>query len=93
MLEGDQQIWKNSNGAYMIRFFKFSKEVYVIIDDYLPVDKEDKFAFAKSEDKDEIWPALLEKAYAKMYSSYNNIVGGKCHRVLSEFTNGFPFEI
>lgn len=36
---------------------------------------------------------ILEKAYAKMYSSYTSIVGGKAHFVMAEFTGGFPSEI
>jgi len=34
----------------MVRFYKFSKEIYVTIDDYLPVNSEDEYVFAKSED-------------------------------------------
>lgn len=77
----------------MVRFYKFCKEVYVIIDDFLPINNHDEFVFAKSEDLCEIWPCILEKAYAKLYSGYHNIVEGKCHRVFAEFTGGFPFEI
>ena len=32
----------------MVRFFKFSKQFYVIIDDQLPVNQEDEWVFAKS---------------------------------------------
>jgi hypothetical protein len=32
----------------MVRFYKFSKEVYVIIDDYLPCQCDDTLSFAKS---------------------------------------------
>ena len=77
----------------MVRFFKFSKEVYVIIDNQLPVDSQDNFVFARSEQNDEIWPCILEKAYAKLYGGYENIIAGKVHRVLAELTGGFPFEI
>jgi hypothetical protein len=34
----------------MVRFFKFLKKVYVIVDDQLPVDSHDDFVFARSED-------------------------------------------
>lgn len=36
--------------------------------------------------------SILEKAYAKLYKSYQAIDGGKCHLVLAEFTGGFPEE-
>ncbi len=35
----------------------------------------------------------MEKAYAKLYGGYQNIVSGKCHQVLAEFSGGFPFEV
>lgn len=77
----------------MIKFNKFLKDVYITIDDQLPVDSHDNFVFAQSEDPEEIWPAILEKAYAKLYGGYNNIISGKAHRVLAEFTGGFPSEL
>lgn len=32
----------------MVRFFKFGMELYVIIDDLLPVNENDEWVFAKS---------------------------------------------
>jgi hypothetical protein len=32
----------------MVRFFKFSKEIYIIIDDLLPVNENSEWVFAKS---------------------------------------------
>jgi len=36
----------------------------------------------------EIWPLLLEKAYAKMHGSYLNIQGGGLDEALTDLTNG-----
>ncbi len=77
----------------MVRFHKFSKKVYVIVDDNLPIDENGDFVFARSEDPKEIWPCIIEKAYAKLYGGYHNIEEGKCHKVLAEFTGGFPYEL
>lgn len=74
----------------MVRFYKYSKKFYVTIDDQIPVNEYEERIFAKSEDPVEFWPAILEKAYAKLYKGYQNIVEGNCHRVLAEFTGGFP---
>jgi hypothetical protein len=56
---GEGKLWKNQKGAYMVRFFKFLKEVYIIVDDLLPVDENDDFVFARSEDPEEIWPCIV----------------------------------
>jgi hypothetical protein len=32
----------------MVKFFKFGKEIYKIIDDLLPVNEQDEWVFAKS---------------------------------------------
>jgi len=36
----------------------------------------------------EIWPLLIEKAYAKFHGSYGNIEGGLIHVAMEELTNG-----
>jgi hypothetical protein len=37
----------------MVRFQKFSKDIYVIVDDRLPVDGSGNIVFGRSEDEDE----------------------------------------
>lgn len=41
----------------------------------------------------EIWPLLLEKAYAKLYGSYSAIEGGLVEKALEALTNGAPQSI
>ena len=86
--------WANDSekGIYMVRFKKFSKNIFVRIDDHFPVDSNNNWVCGKSEEPQEIWPNILEKAYAKMYGSYTKIFGGKAHFVMAEFTGGFPSE-
>jgi Calpain family cysteine protease len=36
----------------------------------------------------EIWPMIIEKAYAKMYGSYENIVSGIIQEAMVDLTNG-----
>lgn len=45
-----EKTWTNQKGAYMVKLFKFSKEIFVIVDDFLPVDEHDNYIFAKSEE-------------------------------------------
>ena len=43
----------------MVRFFKFGKELFVVVDVFLPVDEHNDYVFAKSEEENEIWPCIL----------------------------------
>ena len=41
-----------------------------------------------------MWPAIIEKAYAKLYGSYTAIEAGKVHLALADLVqNGFPEQI
>lgn len=80
-------------GAILIRFNINGEDVDVIIDTMFPVNTEGKWAFASSEQSDELWPMILEKAYAKLYSSYEAIIGGRVHYALSDLTGGYPEEL
>ena len=58
---------------------------YIIVDDYLPLDAQGLPAFTKGgADGMELWPAILEKGYAKLYSSYSFIEAGKVQIALSD---------
>lgn len=65
----------------------------MIVDDRMPIDESKAWLLGHAEDEDEIWPNILEKAYAKLYGGYNKIEGGKVNFVLGELTGGFPEEI
>jgi calpain-5 len=53
------------------------------------VDKDKhNWVFARSANPSELWPMILEKAYAKLYRSYEAIEAGQVHRALVDFTNG-----
>lgn len=56
------------------------------MDDYVPFDK-DEPAFCGS-DCYEMWVILLEKAWAKVYGSYSNIISGDPREVIASITGG-----
>ena len=65
--------------------------MYVVIDDYFPVGRGGKSCFVKGgADGNELWPTVLEKAYAKMYGTYSMIEGGLTHLALADLMNGYP---
>jgi hypothetical protein len=90
--EGDPEEAKS--GAYLVRFHKYSNIEDVVIDDYFPVLGNGKFAFAKGgQDGLELWPMIIEKAYAKLNGSYNNIEAGKVQYALADMTGGVSEQI
>lgn len=80
-------------GAYILKFWMNSSWIYVIVDDILPYGNDGKLLLGQSEDPKELWPAIIEKAYSKLYGSYKDIEGGKVSYVLQEMTGGLPEEI
>lgn len=78
-------------GAICVRFFVDGKPDYVIIDDYLPLLFEKRYPFASTDN--EMWPAFMEKAYAKRYGSFAIIEGGLTSEALAELTGGVAKDI
>ena len=83
-----------NHGAYCVQFYNSDGEKeYVIIDDNFPLQSDTEWAFATSENPKEIWPMVLEKAYAKLYGSYSSIQEGKVSYALSDLTGGLPEQL
>ncbi|XP_072038054.1 calpain-A-like [Amphiura filiformis] len=75
-------------GMVYFRFWRFGRWVEVVIDDRLPVKPNGQLLFAKSSDQDEFWPALLEKAYAKLHGGYQGLAGGMAMDAFVDLTSG-----
>ncbi|CAN0108350.1 unnamed protein product [Discosporangium mesarthrocarpum] len=68
---------QEGQGRYCIRFFKEANWTNVFVDDLIPCDTEGKQAlFGRGEERHELWPMLLEKAYAKAHGCYENLMHG-----------------
>ncbi|CAB9519809.1 Calpain-type cysteine protease DEK1 [Seminavis robusta] len=78
----------NDVGAYVNRLNRAGVWKYVVVDDYLPVcDKSLKPMFATNKQEDnELWVAILEKAFAKVYGSYGNLQNGRTLQAVTEMT-------
>ena len=74
-------------GAFRFRFWRYGKWEEVVVDDYLPTINGRLF-LNRSHDLNKFWPALLEKAYAKIHGSYGALDGGWVEDSFTDFSGG-----
>jgi len=76
-------------GIYVIRLFQYGVFRDIAVDDYVPMMSWGVPAYASSSAGDkEAWVSMLEKAYAKMYGSFNNLSGGHVNVGCVDMTGG-----
>ena len=76
-------MWLNVNGIWK----------QIVLDEYFPAyfnGRKWDLAFSKT-DQNELWVILLEKAYAKCFGSYFEIIGGDPVHALRDLT-GAPYD-
>jgi len=65
----------NAAGIYLLTFYVNGVLTPVVVDDWIPVTRSKKPAFASTKDE-ELWVILLEKAWSKLHYTYARTEGG-----------------
>ncbi|KAL4222080.1 peptidase C2 [Mactra antiquata] len=81
--------WNPEGGYFYCYFWRFGRWERVFIDDYLPIVHGTAQWGAKSaEDENEMWPSMLEKAFARFHGNYNAVYGGQSGDAFLAMTGG-----
>ncbi|KFW87666.1 Calpain-13, partial [Phalacrocorax carbo] len=92
VLPKDQGFQDDYAGIFHFRFWQYGDWVDVVIDDQLPF-LNGRYLSVHPRTSNEFWPSLLEKAYAKLRGSYQNLHGGYLSDALVDLTGGVQVQL
>lgn len=77
----------NDAGIYAVHLYINGEKRTVVVDDYFPYDEDkETWAFSRPSHSSEIWVLVLEKAWAKVFGSYQRIEAGTAGEALYPLT-------
>jgi hypothetical protein len=90
----EDMIRRNENGTYTVTFHDGDEEVEITVTADVPLNEDGEPVFAEfphaGVDRDgadyELWPAIIEKAYARYSGDYHEIEGGRAEDALEAMT-------
>ena len=81
-------------GLFVVRIFINFNWTYILVDARIPVDtKTRKPIFGRCRSKHEMWVSLIEKAFAKAYGCYENLISGYVDEGVQMLTGFQPEKI
>ena len=80
-------------GMYTLQLYWHDEWVQVTVDDRLPCDAHKAPLYVRSGNRAELWPALVEKAWAKLAGSYAALGGGTLPQALRSLTGSVPVRL
>lgn len=84
-------------GVYSVRFFKNGEWQVVTVDDHVPASCKpgyyERIMYVNMVKGGEVWPMILEKAYAKLHGSYEAIEAGHTSDALTDLTGNPSFAV
>lgn len=85
----DQSFEDNYGGIFHFRFWLYGEWVDVVVDDRLPYWSDGSLVYCKNkQEPNEYWSPLLEKAYAKVYGTYESLDAGQTYDALVDMSGG-----
>ena len=75
-------------GRYCVRFWKDGDWKRVVVDNLVPCDSCGDTLYARGEDSCQVWPYLIEKAYAKLHGNYETLKQDSVDYALTDLTGG-----
>ncbi|KAL7823079.1 hypothetical protein AOLI_G00330810, partial [Acnodon oligacanthus] len=83
----EQSFQRGYTGGFSFRFWQYGQWVEVKVDDRLPTQN-GQLIYLRSNQSNEFWSPLLEKAYAKLKGGYSALNLGFPHEALVDMTGG-----